>query len=615
MRVIAVQNPNTASTNGLFTAIHMQIGALSSFRTMGDIKFVRNNGFEGKWYFTASTTAGSGTHADLIAFSNSDFTYKGNNVWHAGNDGSSSGLDADLLDGYHQTDFVRLAASSSSPTNGTFAIGSASGRNFVQSHSSQPLDLNPLGNQVFINGSEAVRNTGTWSISVTGTAGSETLATVTGRGASASVEIVTSSGFQGRFYRVSEASANRGGLYPYNLILGSGTDYSLGLFSEGELYLASGGSATKRFTMNSSGVANFTGNLTAANLSGTNTGDQTNISGSSSTVSHFASRTDSTSYNVVWAAGNPSHLYSCDAVKIQSSTGTLTATTLSSTNLSISDGNVELYKYQTIDMSGGSFNTSNYYPVIIGVPTSGVTIQIQNNLNSNVPSWSTHPSGFSINLIWTTNASGWGTTAINRSVLQWTERFSNVTICGGINQMGTSSQEVVWLRGGGVYYFIFSRNISGFASSSNYTNPYNTESANVSASIVNSPWGQSIGRMSYGEIYSPGDVIAYSDASVKENIRPIDNALERVLSTRGVIYDRIDTQAKDNIGFIAQEMEVKNPELVVTDESGKKSVKYQNTTALLIEAVKELNQKVEDQALEIRSLKGLVGSLLGKSLK
>jgi hypothetical protein len=44
-------------------------------------------------------------------------------------------------------------------------------------------------------------------------------------------------------------------------------------------------------------------------------------------------------------------------------------------------------------------------------------------------------------------------------------------------------------------------------------------------------------------------------------------------------------------------------------------VKYQNTSALLIEAVKELNQKVEDQALEIRNLKGLVGSLLGKSLK
>jgi hypothetical protein len=367
--------------------------------------------------------------------------------------------------------------------------------------------------------------------------------------------------------------------------------------------------------MNNSGVANFTGNLTAANLSGTNTGDQSSVSGNAGSVTHNASRTDSAYYNVGWFAGASSPAYSCNAVQIQSSTGTLTATTLTSSNLSIGDGNVELYKSQTIDMSGGSFSTGTYYPVMIGVPTSGVTIQIQNNLNSNVPSWSTHPAGFTINLVWTTNGSGWGTTAVNRSVLQWHERFASVTICGGITQMGTSSQEVVWLRGGGVYYFIYSRNISGFASSTNYTNPYNTESANISTSIVNSPWAQSVGRMSYGEIYSPGDVIAYSDASVKENIRPIDNALERVLFTRGVIYDRIDTQAKDNIGFIAQEMEVKNPELVVTDESGKKSVKYQNTTALLIEAVKELNQKVEDQALEIRNLKGLVGSLLGKSLK
>ena len=36
-----------------------------------------------------------------LTVSNSSITYKGNKVWHAGNDGSGSGLDADLLDGYH----------------------------------------------------------------------------------------------------------------------------------------------------------------------------------------------------------------------------------------------------------------------------------------------------------------------------------------------------------------------------------------------------------------------------------------------------------------------------------------------------------------------------------
>lgn len=36
-----------------------------------------------------------------LTISDSSITYKGNKVWHAGNDGSDSGLDADLLDGYH----------------------------------------------------------------------------------------------------------------------------------------------------------------------------------------------------------------------------------------------------------------------------------------------------------------------------------------------------------------------------------------------------------------------------------------------------------------------------------------------------------------------------------
>lgn len=36
-----------------------------------------------------------------LTISDSSITYKGNKVWHAGNDGAGSGLDADLLDGYH----------------------------------------------------------------------------------------------------------------------------------------------------------------------------------------------------------------------------------------------------------------------------------------------------------------------------------------------------------------------------------------------------------------------------------------------------------------------------------------------------------------------------------
>jgi hypothetical protein len=63
------------------------------------------------------------------------------------------------------------------------------------------------------------------------------------------------------------ASAFRGGVYTYNQVAGSGTDYSVGIFSEGEIFLAPGGSATKRMSMTNAGAVTFsnlgTGTVTA----------------------------------------------------------------------------------------------------------------------------------------------------------------------------------------------------------------------------------------------------------------------------------------------------------------------------------------------------------------
>jgi hypothetical protein len=93
-------------------------------------------------------------------------------------------------------------------------------------------------------------------------------------------------------------------------------------------------------------------------------------------------------------------------------------------------------------------------------------------------------------------------------------------------------------------------------------------------------------------IYATGDIVAFSDQSVKENIRPIENVLERIGDSRGVLYDRIDNSEKDNIGFIAQELEVAFPELVVTNPDGTKAVKYQNAVAVLFEAIKEQQKQI-----------------------
>jgi hypothetical protein len=66
----------------------------------------------------------------------------------------------------------------------------------------------------------------------------------------------------------------------------------------------------------------------------------TNISGNAGTVTHNASRTDSTFYNVGWFSGNPSPAYSCDAVQIQSSTGTLKSNNLVSNQVVVIYGNI-----------------------------------------------------------------------------------------------------------------------------------------------------------------------------------------------------------------------------------------------------------------------------------
>jgi hypothetical protein len=94
-----------------------------------------------------------------------------------------------------------------------------------------------------------------------------------------------------------------------------------------------------------------------------------------------------------------------------------------------------------------------------------------------------------------------------------------------------------------------------------------------------------------------GDVTAYSDARVKENIVTVDNALNKVLSLRGVYYNRIDTENSiRKIGVIAQETLPIIPEVVTKGNDEMYTVAYGNMAGLFIEAIKEL--KAENDALK-----------------
>ena len=114
-----------------------------------------------------------------------------------------------------------------------------------------------------------------------------------------------------------------------------------------------------------------------------------------------------------------------------------------------------------------------------------------------------------------------------------------------------------------------------------------------------------------GTLYASGDVIAYysSDVRLKENIHSIKDALAKVNAINGVTFDWTDEHLatrfddvnnrsfipKQDIGLIAQEIENIIPEIVTTRDNGYKAVKYDKMVALLVEAIKEIDRKIENK--------------------
>ena len=101
---------------------------------------------------------------------------------------------------------------------------------------------------------------------------------------------------------------------------------------------------------------------------------------------------------------------------------------------------------------------------------------------------------------------------------------------------------------------------------------------------------------STGTITAATNVTVSSDIRLKSNIETIASALDKVKEMRGVYFDRHNDKATRAVGVIAQEMQEVMPEVVVTDDTEDKhlSVAYGNLVGVLIEAVKELSDKVDE---------------------
>jgi hypothetical protein len=112
------------------------------------------------------------------------------------------------------------------------------------------------------------------------------------------------------------------------------------------------------------------------------------------------------------------------------------------------------------------------------------------------------------------------------------------------------------------------------------------------------------------------NVVAHSDRRWKKNIKTINSALDKVRRMRGVKFDwrRNEFESKNfdektHVGFIAQEVEEVVPEFVTTDPEGYKAVAYSNVTALLVEAIKDQQNIIEQQKAEIDAVNAKLAQL------
>jgi hypothetical protein len=107
-----------------------------------------------------------------------------------------------------------------------------------------------------------------------------------------------------------------------------------------------------------------------------------------------------------------------------------------------------------------------------------------------------------------------------------------------------------------------------------------------------------------GNFTASGNITAYSDERLKENIQTLDS--KKTLQMRGVSFTK---DGKESSGVIAQEIEKIAPELVQTNEQdGYKSVAYGNLVGYLIETVKDQQKQIDD-------LKELINNIIKSNSK
>ena len=155
---------------------------------------------------------------------------------------------------------------------------------------------------------------------------------------------------------------------------------------------------------------------------------------------------------------------------------------------------IQTYRETEIDLRAEKWDQDTYYLVTIKLPINETRIEVTTELGDAKPKWSTHEYGFSMNCVWRSNGSGWGANVVNRIIEVFEYRFTKeipdttpvqyILPAGSIGQLASSSEEFIYLRGGGRYLFKIGNNCVAVVHDSRYTVPDGASIAPSASSVI-----------------------------------------------------------------------------------------------------------------------------------
>ena len=206
------------------------------------------------------------------------------------------------------------------------------------------------------------------------------------------------------------------------------------------------------------------------------------------------------------------------------------------------DGDFQMQSTSTIRFADS--NSSNY-----------VGFRGANTINSNL-TWTLPSADGSSGQVLSTDGSG---------TLSWAA--TGITITDNTTDSNTN-------------YIYFNTNTSGTA----------TSIRSASTKLTFQP---STGKLTCTEL-SATTITETSSIVYKENISPIENALESITKLAGVLYDRKDGSSKNEAGLIAEEVEKVIPNIVSYKEGKAEGIQYTKLSVYLIEAIKEIKEEINN---------------------